>query len=149
MKLSIFVLLVFFVSCFSKSEKQTLGDSQKQSQIQKQGNEQKGAMDTCRSYKDLESHQNQDAFVEGKIIEYVPPHDNSKLGDEKIWDWEIILPDNNKYPLISKDPTLDVNSFIGKNVLVKGKVFHGIIFGEENTANMRGTRIDAMEIYLK
>lgn len=149
MKLLIIILLVFFVSCFSKSDKQTLSESKKQTQIQNQGNEQKGAMDTCRSYKDLESHQNQDAFIEGKIIEYVPPYDNSKLGDEKIWDWEIVLPDKYTYPLISRDPTLDVNSFIGKQVIVKGKVFYGIIFGEENTANMRGTRIDAIEIYLK
>jgi len=106
-------------------------------------------MDTCRTYQDLESHQNQDAFTEGKIIEYIPPHDNSKLGDEKIWDWEIVLSDKYKYPLISKNASLDVNNFIGKNVIVKGKVFSGIIFGEENTANISGIRIDAEEIYLK
>jgi hypothetical protein len=148
MKLSAFILLVFFVSCFSKSEKQIVSENRKQSQLQKQGNE-NTAMDTCRSYKELESHQNQDAFIEGKLIEYVPPHDNSKLGDEKIWDWEIVLPDKNTYPLVFKDPTLDISSFTGKNVIVKGKVFYGIIFGEENTANMRGYRIDAMEINLK
>lgn len=106
-------------------------------------------LDTCRSYLDLEAHQNQNAFVEGKIIEYVPPRDSSKLGDEKIWDWELVLPDKYSYPLIAKDAPLDVNSFIGKNVIVKGKVFYGIIFGRENTANMQGYRIDAEEIYLK
>lgn len=106
-------------------------------------------LDTCRSYQDLEAHQNQTAFVEGKIIEYVPPRDSSKLGDEKIWDWELVLPDNYKYPLTAKVPSLDVNSFIGKNVIVKAFIKFGIIFGYENTANIQGYRIDAEEIYLK
>jgi len=146
MRLSIFIILLFFTSCFSKSEKQTQSENRRQSELQKQGTEQNADMDTCRTYTDLESHQNQDAYIEGKIIEYVPPHDSSKLGDEKIWNWEILLSDNYTYPLISKDPDLNVDKFIGKNVVVKGKVFYGIIFGSENTANMRGYRIDAAEI---
>ncbi|MCI0448572.1 MAG: hypothetical protein L0Y79_02155 [Chlorobi bacterium] len=106
-------------------------------------------IDTCRSYTDLEAHQNQNAFVEGKIIEYVPPRDSSKLGDEKIWDWELVLPDNYKYPLTANAPSLDVNSFIGKTVIVKAFIKYGIIFGYENTANIQGYRIDAEMIYLK
>jgi hypothetical protein len=106
-------------------------------------------LDTCRSYTDLEAHQNQTTLVEGRIIEYVPPRDSSKLGDEKIWDWELVLPDNYKYPLTAKAPALDVNSFIGKNVIVRAFIKYGIIFGYENTANIQGYRIDAEEIYLK
>jgi hypothetical protein len=106
-------------------------------------------LDTCRSWQDLEAHRNQTAFVEGRIIEYVPPRDSSKLGDEKIWDWELVLPDNYKHPLTAIDPALDVNSFIGKTVIVKAFIKYGIIFGRENTANIQGYRIDAEMIYLK
>lgn len=105
-------------------------------------------LDTCRVWTDIESHWNKDAYIVGKIIEYVPPHDNSKLGDEKIWDWEILTADNYSIPLTAKNNKLDVNSLVGKNVIVKAYILYGIIFGRENTANMQGTRIDAEEIYL-
>jgi hypothetical protein len=104
-------------------------------------------LDTCRLWDDIESHWNKDAYITGRIIEYVPPHDNSKLGDEKIWDWELVTIDNYSIPLISKNKNLDVNIFIGKNVIVKSFIKYGIIFGTENTANIQGTRIDAQEIY--
>ena len=105
-------------------------------------------LDTCRLWGDIESNWNKDAYVVGRIIEYVPPRDNSKLGDEKIWDWELVTIDNYSIPLISQNRNLDVNSYIGKNVILKAFIKYGIIFGSENTANMQGTRIDAQEIYV-
>lgn len=104
-------------------------------------------LDTCRVWKDIEAHYNCEAYVTGKIIEYTPPHDNSKLGDEKIFDWEILTADNYKIPLFAKNKELDINSFNGKNVIVRGNVIYGIIFGYENTANIEGTKIDALEIF--
>jgi hypothetical protein len=105
-------------------------------------------LDTCRTWSDIESHYNMYAYVQGKIIEYVPPRDHSKIGDYKIWNWELITADNYSIPLTAKNPALDINSFIGKNVIMKAYILNGIIFGEENTANIRGTRIDAEEISL-
>jgi hypothetical protein len=102
--------------------------------------------DTCRLMDDMESHWNQHAIVEGRIIEYIPPRDSSKLGDEKIWDWEIVTPDNYSIPLTAKNTELDIGKYVGKDVYVNAFIFYGIIFGYENTANMRGTRIDAYEI---
>lgn len=107
-----------------------------------------GTLDTCRLWKDIESHWNMNAYVEGKIIEYLPPHDNSKLGDEKIWQWELVTADNYSIPITAKNSALDISSYIGKNVIVKAYIQYGIIFGRENTANIVGTRIDAEEIYL-
>ena len=50
-------------------------------------------IDTCWIYPDIEAHPNMEAIVAGKLIEYVPPYDNSKLGDEKIWDYELMMQD--------------------------------------------------------
>lgn len=105
-------------------------------------------LDTCRTWSEIESHLNMDAYVTGKVIEYTPPHDGSKLGDDKIWDWELVTADNYSIPLTAKNSASDINSFIGKNVIVKAYILNGIIFGSENTANMQGTRIDAYEINL-
>lgn len=105
-------------------------------------------LDTCRTWRDIESHFNMDAFVEGKIVEYVPPHDGSKLGDDKIWQWELVTADNYSIPLTSKNKSLDINSYIGMRVMIEAYILNGIIFGSENTANMVGTRIDAETIYL-
>lgn len=135
MIIAIFSLLLLFTSCSKSFEK-----TQKEEVLV--------SLDTCRVWADIKSHRNKDAYITGKIIEYVPPHDSSKLGDEKIWDWEILTADNYTIPLTAKNKSLDVNSFIGKNVIVTGFILYGIIFGRENTANMRGTRIDAEKIYL-
>lgn len=108
-----------------------------------------GLNDTSRSGDEIQLYHNQITYVEGTVIAYEPPHDNSKLGDEKIWSWELKLPDGSAYPLTEKNEWIGMDKYIGKNVIVKCKVHYGIIFGYENTANMRGTRIDAEEVYLK
>lgn len=105
-------------------------------------------LDTCRTWADIEAHFHQSAYVEGTIKEYLVPYDSSKLGESKIFDWELVTVDNYKIPLTSKNSNLDVNGFIGKRVIVKAYILNGIIWGEENTANMTGTRIDAYEISL-
>lgn len=102
--------------------------------------------DTCRSWKDIEYHWNSDAYVVGWVHTYEPPHDNSKLGDEKIWQWVLKTPDNYSIPLITENNSIDINNYIGKSVLVNAFIKYGIIFGRENTANMVGTRIDAYDI---
>ncbi len=107
-----------------------------------------GLLDTCRLWKEIELHQNMVAFVEGKIVEYVPPHDSSKLGDEKIWQWQLVTADNYSIPLTAKNTSLDINRYIGMRVMVEAYILYGIIFGSENTANITGTRIDAEVIYL-
>jgi hypothetical protein len=106
-------------------------------------------LDTCWIWDDIEQHRNRDSFVAGKLIEYIPPHDNSKLGDEKIWDYELQLADGYTIPLtdISKNG-LELAGFTGRDVFVKAYILYGIIFGSENTANMVGTRIDARGIYV-
>jgi hypothetical protein len=108
-----------------------------------------GLTDTSRSGDGIRLYHNQITYIEGTVISYEPPLDNSKLGDEKIWTWEIKLPDGSTYPLTEKNEWIGMDKYIGKNVIVKGKVHYGIIFGYENTANLRGTRIDAEEVYLK
>jgi hypothetical protein len=108
----------------------------------------KGMLDTCLTWGEVESHFNQTAYVEGKVQEYLAPYDGSKLGESKIFDWEIVTADNYKFPLTAKNPNLDINSYIGKKVIVKAYILNGIIWGEVNTANMTGTRIDAEEISL-
>lgn len=102
--------------------------------------------DTCRVWKDIEYHWNSDAFVEGWVQAYEPPHDNSKLGDEKIWTWVLKTADNYTIPLITENKSLDIGDFIGKRVLVNAFIKYGIIFGRENTANIVGTRIEAYDI---
>lgn len=104
--------------------------------------------DTCRTWTDIEAHYNQTAYVEGKVTEYLAPYDGSKLGESKIFDWQIVTTDNYKIPLTAKNSNLDINSYIGKKVIVKAYILNGIIWGEVNTANMTGTRIDAEEISL-
>lgn len=108
-----------------------------------------GLNDTSSSNEDIGLYHNQITYIEGTVIEYIPPRDNSKHGDEKIWSWELKLPDGSTYPLTEKNEWIGMDKFIGKSVIVKGKVHHGIIFGYDNTANIRGTRIDAEEVYLK
>jgi len=103
--------------------------------------------DTCWVYGDIESHPNMDAVIAGRLVEYVPPGDGSKLGDSKIWDYELITQDNFRVP-VRKDKYLNLDQFIDKDVFINGYVKYGIIFGEPNTANMQGYRIDAFEVNL-
>lgn len=103
-------------------------------------------LDTCRSWKEIEGHWNSDEFVEGRIQDYVQPYDGSKLGEDKIWQWELVTPDNYKIPLTALNENLNIGSFKGKRVLVNCFIKYGIIFGYENTANMTGTRFDAYNI---
>ncbi len=125
-------LMLFFTSCTNSTTKQVT---------------QTVYNDTCWIYLDLEEHQNMEAIIAGKLIEYIPPYDNSKLGDEKIWDYELKTQDGYKVPL-NKTQSLDVEKFKDKDVFIKATIKHGIIFGEVNTANMQGYRIDPVEIYL-
>lgn len=114
--------------------------------IEEVRSEKQTAYDTCWIYPDIEAHPNMDAVCAGKLIEYVPPHDNSKLGDEKIWDYELKTQDGYTVPL-NKTPGLDLEKFKDKDVFIKANIKYGIIFGRENTANMQGYRIDPLEIY--
>lgn len=105
--------------------------------------------DTCWIWDDIESNHNREAFVAGKLIEYVPPHDGSKLGDEKLWPYELQLADGYEIPLSDLSSAgLELAGFINRDVFVKAYIVHGIIFGRENTANIHGTRLDAYEIYV-
>jgi hypothetical protein len=105
------------------------------------------AQDTCWLYADIEAHPNMDAIIAGKVIEFVPPGDGSKLGDEKIWDYELVTQDKYRIP-IRKDKYLNLEKLKNKDVFINGYVKYGIIFGEPNTANMQGYRIDPLEISL-
>ncbi len=106
-------------------------------------------IDTCWIWDDIESNHNREAFIAGKLLEYVPPHDGSKLGDEKIWNYELQLADGYEIPLVDMSSAgLELAGFVNRDVFVKAYVLFGIIFGSENTANMRGTRLDAYEIYV-
>ncbi len=100
---------------------------------------------TCWVYADIQSYADKDVIIAGKIIEFVPSGDGSKLGDEKIWDYELLMQDGNKVP-IRKDKYLNIEKFKDKDVFIKGYIKYGIIFGEPNTANMQGYRIDAFDI---
>ncbi len=103
------------------------------------------AQDTCWVYADIEAHPNMDAIIAGKVIEFVPLGDGSKLGDEKIWDYELVTQDKFRIP-IRKDKYLKLEKLKDKDVFINGYVKYGIIFGESNTANMQGYRIDPFEI---
>lgn len=103
-------------------------------------------IDTCWIYLDIQAHPNLEAIVAGKLIEYVPPYDNSKLGDEKIWDYKLLMQDGYSVPL-DKSSDINLESFKNKDVFIKAFVKYGIIFGDTNTANMQGYRIDPVEIY--
>ncbi|HWA05175.1 MAG TPA: hypothetical protein VG961_01410 [Ignavibacteria bacterium] len=105
------------------------------------------AQDTCWVYADVEAHANMDCIVAGKITEYQAPYDGSKLGEEKIWDYRLVTQDNYRIP-IRKDKYLNLEKFKDKDVFINGYVKYGIIFGEPNTANMQGYRIDVFEVSL-
>lgn len=104
-------------------------------------------LDTCWVYADIEAHPNRDAVIAGKIIEFVPPRDGSKLGDEKIWDYELVTQDNYRIP-VRKEKYLNLEKFKDKDVFINGYIKYGIIFGEPNTANMQGYRIDLLDVSL-
>ncbi len=105
--------------------------------------------DTCWIWDDIESNHNREAFIAGKLIEYIPPRDGSKLGDEKLWPYELQLADGYEIPLSDfSSAGLELAGFINRDVFVKAYIVHGIIFGRENTANIHGTRLDAYEIYV-
>ena len=106
-------------------------------------------IDTCWIWDDIENNHNREAFIAGKLIEYVPPRDGSKLGNEKIWEYQLQLADGYEIPLVDLSSAgLELAGFINRDVFVKAYVLFGIIFGDENTANMRGTRLDVFEIYV-
>src|SRR5262245_58042781 len=111
------ILIILMIFCISGGLSACSQSTQKTEKQQNQtGFKQFPIIDTCRTIEQIESHWNSDAIVEGRVVEYVPPHDSSKLGDEKIWNWEIVLADNYSIPLTSKDKNLDINKFVGKNV---------------------------------
>lgn len=110
------------------------------------GYEPQASIDTCRIFIDLEANANKKIFASGKLLKYVPPRDGSKLGDEKIWDYVLEMPDGTILPLKRTGDDLEPESFINRDVFVYGFLKHGIIFGKENTANMTGYRLDPLEI---
>ena len=103
--------------------------------------------DTCWVYSDIQSFADKDVIIAGRLVEYVPPGDGSKLGNEKIWDYEIVTQDNYRVP-VKKDKYLNLEQYKDKDVFINGYIKYGIIFGEPNTANMQGYRIDLFEISL-
>ena len=103
-------------------------------------------LDTCWIYADLEEHPNTEVIAAGKLVEYMPPHDGSKLGNEKIWDYELQMQDGNSIPLKKVGSELEHGSFKDKDVFIHAVITYGIIFGEENTANIVGYRIDPLSI---
>lgn len=107
----------------------------------------KTAMDTCWIYLDIQEHQNVEAIVAGKLIEYRPPHDGSKLGDEKIWDYELQIQDGFTIPLQKTTLDLELAAFIDKDIFLNAFIKYGIIFGDSNTANMEGYRLDPIALY--
>lgn len=104
--------------------------------------------DTCWIYRDIEENPNKEIIAAGKLIEYIPSHDNSKLGSEKIWDWELQMQDGYTIPIGKTNSSLDLSKFKNKDVFIKAFLKFGIIFGDTNTANMEGYRIDPLEVYL-
>lgn len=102
--------------------------------------------DTCRVWGDLERNQNKEIVAAGKLIEYTPPNDGSKLGSEKIWEWELQMQDGNKIPVGKTNSSLNLESFKDKDVFIRAFLKFGIIFGDTNTANMEGYRIDPIDI---
>ncbi len=108
---------------------------------------QKKTLDTCWIHLDIAEHPNMEAIIAGKLIEYMPPHDNSKLGDVKIWDYELQMQDGYTIPLKIMGENFELESFKDKDVYIKAFIKYGIIFGDTNTANMQGYRIDPLEIY--
>ncbi|MBZ0201455.1 MAG: hypothetical protein K8I03_00405 [Ignavibacteria bacterium] len=107
----------------------------------------KTALDTCWIYLDIQEHLNVEAIVAGKLIEYKPPHDGSKLGDEKIWDYELQIQDGFTIPLQKTSENLELAAFIDKDIFLKAFIKYGIIFGDTNTANMEGYRLDPIALY--
>lgn len=107
-----------------------------------------GFIDTCWINLDLEEHQNMEVIAAGKLIEYIPRHDNSKLGDEKIWDYELQMQDGYTVPLKKSDGALELDGFKDKDIFIKAFIKYGIIFGDTNTANMQGYRIDPIAVYV-
>ncbi|MBL8017377.1 MAG: hypothetical protein JNK43_08915 [Ignavibacteria bacterium] len=110
------------------------------------GYEPQSSVDTCRIFIDLEANANKKIFASGKLLKYVQPRDGSKLGDEKIWDYVLEMPDGTILPLKRTGDDLEPESFINRDVFVYGFLKHGIIFGRENTANMTGYRLDPLDI---
>lgn len=103
--------------------------------------------DTCWVFADIEAHTNKDIVIAGRLVEYMPPRDGSKPGDEKIWDYELVTQDNYRVP-VQKDKYLSLEKFLEKDVFINGYIKYGIIFGEPNTANMQGYRIDVFDVIL-
>ena len=110
------------------------------------GYEPQKKIDTCRIFIDLEANANRKIIAAGKLLKYIPPHDGSKLGDEKIWDYVLEMPDGTVLPFKKTGDDLEPESFINRDVYVYGFLKYGIIFGRENTANIRGYRLDPLEI---
>ena len=104
-------------------------------------------LDTCWVYADIQSFADKDVIIAGRLVVYVPPGDGSKLGDSKIWDYELVTQDNYLVP-VRKDKYLNLDQLIEKDVFINGYIKYGVIFGEPNTANMQGYRIDAFEVML-
>jgi hypothetical protein len=103
--------------------------------------------DTCWVYADFQSYADKDIIAAGRLVKYAAPDDGSKLGAEKIWDYELLTQDNFRVPL-KKDKYLNLEEFIDKDVFINGYVKYGIIFGEPNTANITGYRIDPLTVTL-
>ena len=110
------------------------------------GYEPQNKVDTCRIFIDLEANANKKIIAAGKLLKYEPPHDGSKLGDEMIWGYVLEMPDGTILPLKKTGDDLEPESFIKRDVYIYGFLKHGIIFGSENTANLKGYRLDPLEI---
>ena len=110
------------------------------------GHEPQKIIDTCMIFAELEYNQNKKIVASGKLLKYEPPRDGSKLGEEKIWNYVLQMPDGTILPLKKTGDDLKPESFIEQDVFVYGFLKHGIIFGRENTANLTGYRLDPLEI---
>jgi len=99
----------------------------------------------CNTWDCLVKNKNKDAMVEGVFRKYTP-NKTGKGANHMFWEWEIMLSDSTAVPVKSTYNEINYKYFEGKNVLIKGNIFFGIIIGSAEEQNATGFRIDPVKI---
>lgn len=99
----------------------------------------------CNTRGCIEKNKNNDAIIEGVFQKYTP-NKTGKGANHMFWEWEIVLSDSFAVPVNSTYDEINYKYYEGKNVLIKGNIFYGIIIGSAEGQNATGFRIDPVKI---
>ena len=107
----------------------------------------KRPVNIINTFEKAKEHKNEVIFMEG-ILQPFEVWTKGKGRGVQYWDLQFLFDDNVHIPAISINPSIELETFKNKRVLIEAKVFFGIVIGVDDgiSQNATGWRIDINSI---